>query len=160
VVLAYHGRFQNQVIWYWFAQNSLAHTIALYKPALNFERTVLALSAFNSPLLSSTQRARTMAYGNWRKADKLLFACRVVGLAIEALFKADVSSGEVRPSQCGHVEFWKTQELGEHGHWSKPKTCVIPVLPVHQSLAFYILQRIYQWLAGLGLSVVAATVPK
>ena len=121
---------------------------------------MLAVLVFSISLLIAKEGAKNMAYADWRKGGKVLFACRVAGLALEALLKADASIGEARPSLCGHVEFWKTEELSEHGTWSRPKSRVFPVLPVHQNLAFYILQRIYQLLAGPGLSVVNAIVPK
>jgi hypothetical protein len=37
---------------------------------------------------------------------------------------------------------------------------VVPVQVQHQSLALYMLQRLYAWLAGLGLAVAAAVKPK
>jgi hypothetical protein len=101
-----------------------------------------------------------MAYESWKKEGKLLSACRVVGLALEAIFKAEAQSGETRPSDCASVEFWKTQRLQRDGSWSGPETCAVAVLPIHQQLAFYIYQRVYQWIAGLGLCVVDAIVGK
>ena len=101
-----------------------------------------------------------MAYEGWKKQGRLLSACRVVGLALEVLFSADLKFGDTHPRDCARVEFWMTQALEERGSWSGPKTCLVPVLPVHQRLAYHIFQHIYQWIAGLGLCVVDAVVKK
>jgi hypothetical protein len=111
---------------------------------------------FSASLLYISQ----MAYIKWKKEGKLLTPCRVVGLALEILFKYESESGIVEAGQCGRAEFWGTQEVDGDGNWSGAKTCFVPVLAAHQVLALYILQRMYHWISGLGLSVVDAIVPK
>ena len=101
-----------------------------------------------------------MAYAHWKKGGKLLFACRVVGLALEALFKSEAQAGYVEAEHCATVEFWKTQKLQDDESWSEVQTCFVPVLPAHQRLALYIMQRICRWLSGLNLVVLDAVVAK
>ena len=99
-----------------------------------------------------------MEYSRWKKDARVLTPCRVVGLALETLFALEAQFGCVGAGQVRRVSFWKTKELGESGSWSEPKSCLVPVLAVHQSLTLYILSRLYGWLAGLGLVVVEAVV--
>ena len=42
----------------------------------------------------------------------------------------------------------------------RPTSCVVPVDVQHQSLALNLFQRLYAWIAGLGLAVAAALEPK
>ena len=41
-----------------------------------------------------------------------------------------------------------------------PASCVVPVHVQHQSLALYLFQTLYAWIAGLGVAVFAALQPK
>ena len=53
-------------------------------------------------------------YSAWKKAGVVLLPCRVVGLALELLFKAksEYDLSLVGPEHCASVELWKTQHLG------------------------------------------------
>ena len=87
--------------------------------------------------------------------------CRVVGLAAESLLakvvEVDVSS--VKQSDCSKVDLWNSQQR-RHGVWSARGTHEVPVLAPHQALALYIVRRIVSWIAGLGVFLANAIVPK
>jgi hypothetical protein len=103
-----------------------------------------------------------VAYTSWKKQGRLLLACRVVGLALEALFSAECEQDFscVTTEHCSSVEFWSTKHMDAEGVWSRPDTCAVPVLAVHRRLAVYLMKRLLVWLAGLGLTVKSAVVPK
>ena len=103
-----------------------------------------------------------MAYSRWKKQGRLLLACRVVGLALESLFSAECEEDFscVTTEHCSTVEFWSTQHMDAEGVWSQAQTCVVPVLAMHRRLAVYLMKRLFVWLAGLGLTVKSAVVPK
>ena len=101
-------------------------------------------------------------YSAWKKAGVVLLPCRVVGLALELLFKAksEYDLSLVGPEHCASVELWKTQHLGRNQEWSAPQTCRVPVRSAHVQWALYLLRRLYAWISGLGLAVRDAIVTK
>lgn len=98
-----------------------------------------------------------MAYDAWRKSGELMTPTRVVGLAVERLWEAEVARdmSRVRADDCSTVALWGAQCL-ENGRWARPRTCVVPLRAMHMDLAYRIWQRVDLLLHGLGLAVVDA----
>lgn len=98
-----------------------------------------------------------MAYSAWRKAGEVVTPARVVGLAVERLWQAEVSNdlSRVTPEHCSNVSLWSTQHW-TNGRWGRPCTCVVALERMHMELAFYVWQRMCVLLHGLGLAVVEA----
>ena len=103
-----------------------------------------------------------MAYSSWKKQGEVVSPCRVVGLAVEALCEKEAENdiSMLAVDSCSSVELWGAQALDGRGGWSRAGTCTVPVQRHHQSLAMYVVKKLYAWVAGLGLCVAAAVQPK
>ena len=103
-----------------------------------------------------------MAYSKWSKNGEALFPCRVLGLALEVLCEKEVAldMSTLNPDSCKHVEVFNTKLRLADGSWSTACKRKVPLHSSHQSLALYLLHRLYAYVAGLGLAVAAAVQPK
>lgn len=102
-----------------------------------------------------------MAYDSYKKDGEVVTAIRVVGLSVEKLWQAEVARdiSRVSADDCSPVEFWRTRRLSGN-LWLPARTCLVPVDAVHKRLAFRVFQHLHALLHTLGLSVIAAVLPK
>ena len=103
-----------------------------------------------------------MAYANLKKGGETVVPCRVVGIVLEELCEAETNAdlSTLTEDSVTHVDLWRTQKLQGDGSWSSPGVCKVRAADVHRCLALYLLHRLYKWVSGLGLAVVAAKKPR
>ena len=120
-------------------------------------------SVFRFAFDQSRAQSLSMAdYAKWSKDGEVLLPCRVVGIAVEVLCEKEVVQdiSTLTPDTCEQVEMWRTKVSCADGSWSDPGTRRVPLCTKHQSLALYLVHRLYGYIAGLGLAVAAAVQPK